>query len=82
MVADADARNSESGLGGQLPKTRRDLARVKTILRQLEIAAQIKKETGVELAPPPAAKPAKKAAAKKAADAPKKKASAKKEEAK
>jgi large subunit ribosomal protein L29 len=49
----------------QLPKTRRDLARVKTILRQLEVAAQIKAETGVEVAKP-AAKPAKKTTAKKA----------------
>lgn len=58
-----------------LPKTRRELARVKTILRQLEVAAQIKAETGVELAPPAAKKaPAKKASAKTS-----KKASAKKE---
>jgi large subunit ribosomal protein L29 len=35
----------------QLPKTRRDLARVKTILRQMEVAAQIKAETGVDLNP-------------------------------
>ena len=44
----------------QLPKTRRDLARVKTVLRQLEIAAQIKSETGVEMEKPKAKKPASK----------------------
>ncbi len=57
-------------------KSRRDLARVKTILRQMEVAAQIKAETGVELAPPAAKAP--KAAAKKNT----KKASTKKSEAK
>jgi len=46
-----------------LNKTRKDLARVKTLLRQHEIAAQIKAETGVDMTPP-AAK-AKKAPAKK-----------------
>jgi len=63
-------------------KTRRDLARVKTLLRQHELASQIKAETGVEMAPP--AKPAKKKAAspKKAAKAMTKKASTKKSEAK
>ena len=79
----------------QLPKTRRDLARVKTVLRQLEIAAQIKSETGVDMTPPKAKakKPASKkmtAKAKAAAGAaktaktskPKKAAKAKKEEAK
>jgi large subunit ribosomal protein L29 len=62
-----------------LPKTRKDLARVKTIIRQLEVAAQIKSETGVDVAPPPAKKkaaPAKKAASAKPATA--KKTSAKK----
>lgn len=59
-------------------KSRRDLARVKTILRQMEIAAQIKAETGVETAAPAAAK-APKAAAKKTTT---KKASTKKSEAK
>ena len=44
----------------QLPKTRRDLARVKTILRQMEVAAQIKAETGVEMEKPKAKKPASK----------------------
>lgn len=48
-----------------LNKTRRDLARVKTILRQMEVAAQIKSETGVDLNPAHAAKPAKKPAKKK-----------------
>jgi large subunit ribosomal protein L29 len=48
----------------QLPKTRRDLARVKTIMRQLEVAAQIKAETGVDMQPP-AAKPSKRPPAKK-----------------
>jgi large subunit ribosomal protein L29 len=51
-----------------LNKTRRDLARVKTILRQMEVAAQIKAETGVDLNPAHAAnekKPAKKPASKK-----------------
>lgn len=80
----------------QLPKTRRDLARVKTVLRQLEIAAQIKSETGVDMTPPKAKKPASSkrtkmtAKAKAAAGAaktaktskPKKAAKAKKEEAK
>lgn len=37
-----------------LNKTKRDLARVKTLLRQHEIAAQIKKETGVDMTPPAA----------------------------
>lgn len=59
-------------------KTRRDLARVKTILRQLEVAAQIKAETGVELSPPAAKAPKAKAAPKKTT----KKASTKKSEAK
>ena len=66
-------------------KTRRDLARVKTLLRQHELASQIKAETGVEMTPPAAkpAKPAKKAAPKKSAKAmTKKKASTKKSEAK
>ena len=51
----------------QLTKTRRDLARVKTILHQMEIAAQIKAETGVDLNPAHAEKkkPAKKPASKK-----------------
>lgn len=35
-----------------LSKTRRDLARVKTILHQMELAAQIKAETGVDFTPP------------------------------
>jgi large subunit ribosomal protein L29 len=51
-----------------LNKTRRDLARVKTILRQMEVAAQIKAETGVDLNPAHNAtekKPAKKPASKK-----------------
>lgn len=74
----------------QLPKTRRDLARVKTVLRQLAIAAQIKSETGVDVKPPTPKKPAKKkmsAKAKAAAGAAKtaktsKPKKAKKEEAK
>jgi len=37
-----------------LDKTRKDLARVKTLLRQHEIAAQIKAETGIEMTPPKA----------------------------
>ena len=48
-----------------LNTTRTDLARVKTIMRQLEIAAQIKAETGVDLNPAHAAKPAAKKPAKK-----------------
>ena len=72
-----------------LNKTRKDLARVKTVLRQLAIAAEIKKETGVDLAPKPK-KPARKkmtAKAKAAAGAAKtakssKPKKAKKEEAK
>jgi large subunit ribosomal protein L29 len=77
-----------------LPKTRRDLARVKTIIHQMELAAQIKAETGVDLNPAhaekkPAKKPVKKkmsakakaaaGAAKTAKTAKPKKASAKKE---
>ena len=49
-------------------KTRRDLARVKTLLRQHELASQIKAETGVDLNPAHAEggeKKAKKPAAKK-----------------
>ena len=75
-----------------LNKTRRDLARVKTVLRQLEVAAQIKAETGVDMPKPKAKPPARKkmtAKAKAAAGAAKtaktskpKKASKKKEEAK
>ena len=49
----------------QLPKTRRDLARVKTVLRQLEIAAQIKAETGVDMEKPKSKATAKKPASKK-----------------
>lgn len=75
----------------QLPKTRRDLARVKTVLRQLEIAAQIKSETGVEMEKPKAKKPASKkmtakakaaAGAAKTAKTSKPKKATKKEEAK
>lgn len=48
-----------------LNKTRRDLARVKTILRQMEVAAQIKSEAGGDANAASAAKPAKKPARKK-----------------
>ena len=72
-----------------LNKTRRDLARVKTLLRQHELAAQIKAETGVEMTPPAAKKTRSVKAAKAAAGKPstakkitKKKASTKKSEAK
>ena len=56
-------------------KTRRDLARVKTLLRQMELNQAVKSEGGAE-APKPAPKKkaaAKKASAKPAAAAPKKK---------
>ena len=61
----------------QLNKTRRDLARVKTILRQMEVAAQIKAETGVDLNPAHAEKKPAKTPAKANANANKKKMSAK-----
>lgn len=62
-------------------KTRRDLARVKTLLRQQELAAQIKAagEAGVPAKPKAQAKAPKAAAAKKTTS---KKASTKKSEAK
>jgi large subunit ribosomal protein L29 len=49
-----------------LNKTKRDLARVKTILRQMEVAAQIKAETGVDLNPAHAAAEVRKASRPKA----------------